>query len=173
MRYMSIQRMHQCWPLQDDAYPRVSMAVDTAFMALGKAKPPLQIQIVVDRGQRVFANEQAGQETHHHRRHFLVDRGLAVRETFLQGLELLPPFGTSLRCRIQRRGDGHDVLHVVTQLLLFGADGVETTVDAVGQTVELRFGEAPFFSSKFRWIDSRTSLNASAIRKPGGCSGPP
>lgn len=170
---MGIQRMHQCWPLQNDAYARVSMAVNAAFMALRNAKPSLQIQIVVDRGQRVFANEQAGQKTHHHRRHFLVDRGFAVRETILQVLELLPPFGTTLRCRIKRRGDGGNVLHVVTQLLLFGADGVEATVDAVGQSVELRFGEAPFFSSKFRWIESRTSLNAPAIRKPGGCSGPP
>ena len=170
---MGIQRMHQCRTLQNDADPRVSMAVDAALVTLRKAKPPLQIQIVVDRGQRVFANEQAGHETHHYHRHLLVDRGFAVLESILQGLELLLPFGAALRCWIERLGNGRDVLHVATQLLLFGADGVETAVDATGQSVELRLGEAPFFSSTFRWIDSRTSLNASAIRKPGGCRGPP
>ena len=170
---MGIQRMHQRWSLQDDADPGVPMAVDAALVALRNAKPPLQIQIVVDRGQRVVANEQAGHETHHHHRHLLVGLGLTVRETILQRLELLLPFGTALRGRIERRGDGRDVLHVFTQLRLFGADGVEAAVDAAGQAVELRFGEAPFFLSKFRWIDSRTSLNASAMRKPGGCSGPP
>ena len=38
---------------------------------------------------------------------------------------------------------------------------------------ELLLREPPFFASKFRWSDSWTSSSASAIRKPGGCSGPP
>ena len=41
------------------------------------------------------------------------------------------------------------------------------------QPAELLLREPPFFASKFRWIDSWTSFSASAIRKPGGCSGPP
>jgi hypothetical protein len=47
-------------------------------------------------------------------------------------------------------------------------DFVQTALDASGQAAELLVGEPPFFSSKFRWIDARTSFKASAIRKPGG-----
>jgi hypothetical protein len=57
--------------------------------------------------------------------------------------------------------------------LLLGSDFVQASVDAAGQTAELLLCEPPFFSSKFRWIDAPTSCNASAIRKPGGSSGPP
>jgi hypothetical protein len=39
---------------------------------------------------------------------------------------------------------------------LLGLDGVQTAVDAASQAAELLLFEAPFFSSKFRWIDSRT-----------------
>ena len=57
--------------------------------------------------------------------------------------------------------------------LLLLLDFVQARLDASGQAAELLLREPPFFASKFRWIDSRTSFNASAIRKPGGCSGPP
>jgi hypothetical protein len=56
---------------------------------------------------------------------------------------------------------------------LLSSDVVQSPVDAVGQPSELGGCESPFFSSKLRWIESRTSLKASAICSPGGCSGPP
>ena len=170
---MRVQSMYQRWPLQDNSNPRVAMAMDAALVTLRNAEPTLQIQIVVDRCKRAFADEQAGQETRHHLSHLLLDRGLGVLEAIDQGLEFLLPLGASLRARFERRGYLRNVLHVVSQLLLFRSDGVETAVDAAGQAIELPLGEPPFFSSKFRWIDLRTSFNASAIRKPGGWSGPP
>ena len=42
-----------------------------------------------------------------------------------------------------------------------------------GQPAQLRLREPPFFASRFRPSDCRTSSNASAIRNPGGWSGPP
>jgi hypothetical protein len=36
---------------------------------------------------------------------------------------------------------------------LFRADQVQTTVEATGETTQLLLSEAPFFASKFRWID--------------------
>ena len=71
------------------------------------------------------------------------------------------------------RGYLLDVLDVFSDFLLFGLDLVQTSVDAVGQEAELLMYESPFFSPKFRWSDARTSSKASAIRRPGGCSGPP
>ena len=173
MPYVRIQSMHQRWTFQNYANSRVAVAVNATLVTLRNAKPTLQIQIVDERCKRAFANKQASQKTQHHLRHLLLHRGLGFLEAIDQSLELLLPFGTSLRARFERRGDLRDVLHVVAQLRLFRADGVETSVDAAGQAIELLLGEPPFFSSKFRWIDSRTSLNASAMRKPGGCSGPP
>ena len=72
-------------------------------------------------------------------------------------------------------GRGHllDVLDVLSDRLLLGLDMVQSPVDAAGQAAELLLREPPFFASKFRWIDSRTSFKASAIRRPGGWSGPP
>ena len=60
---MGVQRMHQSRSLQNDANPRVAMAVDAPLVTLGKAKPTLQIQIVVDLAKRAFAHEQAGRES--------------------------------------------------------------------------------------------------------------
>ena len=79
----------------------------------------------------------------------------------------------SFLSRFKGRGYLLDVLDVFSDFLLFDLDFVQTSVDAVGQSAELLLGEPPFFSSKFRWIDARTSCKASAIRKPGGWSGPP
>ena len=70
--------------------------------------------------------------------------------------------------RFEGRGYFRDVLDVFSDRLVLGPDFVQSSVDAVGQAAELLFCGPPFFSSKFRWIDSRTSTKASAIRKPGG-----
>jgi len=97
-----------------------------------------------------------------------LDRLARSLKTLPQVLELPPPIRARLRLRVQRRGYFLDVLDVAAQRLLFRPDGVQAAVDAVGESAELLLREPPFFSSKFRWIDSRTSPNASAIRKPGG-----
>jgi len=90
-----------------------------------------------------------------------------------QFLEFLPPIRTRLCSGLESRSYLFDVFNVCSNRLLFFPNFVETTVDALGQSAKLLFCESPFFSSKFRWIDSRTSPKAFVIRKPGGCSGPP
>jgi hypothetical protein len=82
--------------------------------------------------------------------------------------ELLLACRTIRLARVKGRGYFRDFLDVFPEHLLLGSDFVQTAVDAAGQAVELLLGEPPFFSSKFRWSDSRTSVKASAIRKPGG-----
>jgi hypothetical protein len=94
------------------------------------------------------------------------------RETLSQRLERSLPF-RAWGLRVQRRRYRHDVLDVAAQRFLLCLDGIETAVDAAGQSPELFLCEPPFFSSKLRWIETRTSLRASAIRRPEGCSGPP
>jgi hypothetical protein len=56
---------------------------------------------------------------------------------------------------------------------VLATDGGQSAVDAVGQAAEVLLGEPPFCASKLRRSESRTSFKASAIRRPGGWSGPP
>jgi hypothetical protein len=103
----------------------------------------------------------------------LVNRVFLTLESIDQFIELRLPFRASLLSRLEGRGDLLDVLDVFSDGCLFDPNSVQTSVDAVGESAELLFREPPFFSSRFRWIDSRTSSNASAILKPGGWRGPP
>src|SRR5262249_61540181 len=57
--------------------------------------------------------------------------------------------------------------------LLLGPDQVQPPVDAGRQPAQLRLRRPPFFAARFRPRDARTSPSASAIRNPGGWSGPP
>jgi len=165
---MGVQSMHQRRPLQHDPNPRVTMAVDATLVTLGYAKPTLQIEIVSDVLEDPWAHEEARHKAQHHLGHLLVNRLARTLETLPQFLELPPPIRARLRLRFERRGYFCDVLDVAAQRLLLRPDGVQAAVDAVSESAELLLGEPPFFSSRFRWIDSRTSPNASAIRKPGG-----
>jgi hypothetical protein len=48
MRPVGIQRVHQRRTFLNDPHPGVAMAMNPPLMALGQAKPPLQIEIVLD-----------------------------------------------------------------------------------------------------------------------------
>jgi hypothetical protein len=49
----------------------------------------------------------------------------------------------------------------------------EPLVDARHELRQLAIAGPPFFGSTQRWSEARTSPSASAIRRPGGSSGPP
>ena len=85
-----------------------------------------------------------------------------------QFLELGLTLGAITLFRVQGACNFLDFLDLFSEYLLLRFDRVQAPVDAVGQAVELLLCEPPFFSSKFRLIESRTSFKASAIRKPGG-----
>src|SRR4051812_36401589 len=164
MRRVSVQRRQQRRPVQDQADPRVAMTVDPTLVTLGQAKPTLQLEIIPDRFILLLADEQAGEEAEHHRRHAVPDRILRRLEAIDQRLELLRPLGDVLAPGLQRRGHLRDHVHVSSDhpLLLF--DFVEARPDASRQPAELLLREPPFFASKFRWSDSWTSWRAAAIR---------
>ena len=95
MRRVRVQGRHQRRARPDQADPRVAMTVDPTLVALRQAKPTLQIEIIPDRFVLLLADEQAGQEAEHHRRHAVADRILGRLELIDQRLELL--FGRDLR----------------------------------------------------------------------------
>lgn len=173
MRRVRVQGRNQGRPILDDPNPRMAMAMNPPLMTLGEAKPSLQVEIVPNRLELTFPDEQARQEADHHRRHLLSNGISRLLKASDQRLELLLAARTTLHSRLKGGGYLRDVLDVVSDRLLLGLDLLQSPVDAAGQAAELLFGESPFSASKLRWIDSRTSCNASAMRRPGGWSGPP
>ena len=70
---MDVQSMHQRGPLQNNTDPGMAMTVDPALVTLGQAKPALQVEIVADRFELAFADEQASQKALHHLNHLLMN----------------------------------------------------------------------------------------------------
>lgn len=173
MRGVRIQRRHQGWPCLNDPNSSVAVAVDPPRMALGQAKPALQIEIVLDLLELAFANEKPGAKADPHPRPLLMDRIIGLLEPMDQFLELLLAVRAGPGSGLNGRRDLLDVRDVASDRRLFGPNFVEAAVDAARQVAEVLRSEPPFFSSTFRWIDSRTSSTASAMRKPGGGRGPP
>ena len=103
----------------------------------------------------------------------MTDRILGRLEAIDQRLELLLPLRDVLAPGLERRGHLRDHLDVFSDHRSLFFDFVQAPRDAIGEAAELLLGEPPFFASRFRWTDCRTSPNASAIRNPGGSSGPP
>lgn len=149
------------------------MTVNAPLMALGQAEPSLKIEIVLDLLELSLADEKAAQEADHQRDHVLANRIFFPLELIDQLFELRLAILATPPSRFEGRGHLADVLDVLADWLLLGLDVLQSSVNASGQTAELLFCESPFFASKFRWSDSRTSSKASAIRRPGGWSGPP
>src|SRR5271155_3915852 len=173
MHHVRIQGVDQRRPFLNDANSGVAMTMDPTLVTLGQAKPSLKIEVIFEFLKLVLADEKAREEADHHLGHVLANRIISLLEFLTQLLEFLLAIRAILRSRFEGRSDLLDILDVFSDFRLLGLDCVQTSVDATGQPAELLLFEAPFFSSKFRWIDSRTSFNASAIRRPGGRRGPP
>ena len=152
----------------DDANPGVPVTVNSPLVALGQAKPALEIEIVLDLLELSRADKEAGQEADHQRGHVLANWILSPLELIDQLLVLLLAIRATFPANFEGRGHLLEILDIFSNWLLLGLDMLQSPVDAVGQTAELGFCESPFFSSKFRWIESWISPRASAIRRPGG-----
>src|SRR5262249_34579879 len=122
---------------------------------------------------RLLAHEQARHQRHHHRRHLHPHRVVAAFQPPPEPVEALlaPPRRPAVG--VQRRRYPLQLLGVTFDLLLLLFDRLQPPVDAALEPSQLPLGAPPFFASRSRWSDWRTSRNPSAIRKPGGCSGPP
>jgi hypothetical protein len=88
--------------------------------------------------------------------------------------ETVPVAARTSRCPGVEGGlDGPHLRHLVAHIFLGGLHTAQPPVDVAGQTCESLMRRPPFWASRFRWRDARTSPRASAMRMPGGCSGPP
>lgn len=173
MADVGIQRQDERWTFQNDSHTGMAMAMDAPLVSFGLSKPALQIQIVEGKVRIISPDKQPRCETAHDLGHVPADRILLFGQGHLQCLER----GLSLRAGasggVKRGGYLLDHFDVPADLFLRRANLRYTPVDASGQTPYTLLDAPPFWASRFRCSDWRTSPNASVIRKPGGSSGPP
>lgn len=170
---MHVQGMHQGRAFLYDPHPRMLVTMNAAFVGLGLAKPTFQIQVVARACSVVNSYEQPRLKAGHDLAHVPSSVVVAGKQLVSQGFKfLMAPRARPAR-RFQRFLDRLDCRDVSLDRLQFVRDLAQTTVDAFRQTSQLALSAPPFFAWRFRSRDCRTSANASDIRRPGGCSGPP
>lgn len=169
---MRVERQGQGGPFLDEPDTGMAMPVDAALVSLGQTEPAFQAQVVLGR-LRIGSDKQPGLETGHDPTHLLLNQIVALSQLVAQGLESPLAFGAGTVGRLQGFLDGSDGGDVALDRLQVVLDLIQSTVDAPRQALELGLGAPPFLTWMFRSSDCRTSRNASAIRRPGGCSGPP
>lgn len=148
-------------------------SMDAAFMPLRLAKPAFQVEVVARLVGGVAPHEQPRLKTAHDFAHVPLNRIFAGPKLVAQDLELLLACGAGTERWLQRRLDEPDGLDVTLDRVQVVLNLVQSPGDAPGQTLQLDFGTPPFLTGTFRSKDCCTSCNASAIRTPGGCNGPP
>lgn len=173
MALMGVERQHQRWAFQDDSHSRMAMAVDAALVAFGLPKPSFELQVVVGEIWIVSPDKEARCEAAHDLGHVLTDRMLVLLQCLLKGLKGCLSLLGRPGLGIERRGYRTDGFEVRSDFFLGRLDLRQPPVYASRQTPQAPFGDAPFFASRLRCSDARTSPRAPAIRNPGGSRGPP
>ena len=170
---MGLEGQQQCRAFVDDADSRVSVAMNTAFVASGLSKPAFQLYVVPRQVRLLASDKQARSKVRHHVAHVVLDRVGTALELRLQRLKLCLSLRARAPGRVKGGLDGPYLRHLVAHLFLGSLHTAQPPVDVAGQTGESLMRRPPFWTSRFRWRDVRTSPRASAMRMPGGCSGPP
>ena len=173
MAEVGIERQDQRGAFQNDSHTGMAMAMDATLVSFGLSKPAFQIQIVEGKVRIISPDKQPRCETAHDLGHVSADRILLFSQGRLQCLERRLSLRAGAGGGIERGGYLLDHFDVPADLFLRGANLRYTPVDASGQTPYTLLDAPPFWASRLRCSDWRTSPNASVIRKPGGSSGPP
>src|SRR3989449_4164590 len=152
----------------------MATTMNSTLVAFRTFEPPLQIHIVCWKIGLLSPHKQPRLKTAHHLGKLLVHGVHACLPLLPQrdelGLTLLP---CGFVARLQEAIDGSQVLDIVPHLRQGLTGAFHAAVNTTSQTLQQRLGTPPFLASRLRSSDSRTSCNASLIRTPGGCSGPP
>jgi hypothetical protein len=93
------------------------MPVDSSFMALGLAKPTLQIQIVSRNVRFVAASEQPWPEAPHQLGEMLAYRVLLALELVAQPVESHPTFAAPRCFRVQELADAAHLIRMESYFL--------------------------------------------------------
>jgi hypothetical protein len=156
-----------------DPDPSVTAPMDAPLMPLGLTKPAFKIQVVDRKIGIVAAHEQAGLEAAHGLGERSSNGMIIASKNFRQFVESGRSVLTTPPARVQRLGHLPQLCYVLPDLLLRRLDFRQPPVDASGQPLKLLVQRPPFFASRLRSSEARTSRIAPAMCRPGGSSGPP
>ena len=170
---MRIERRQQCRAFVDEAHPSMAVAMHAALVAFGVSKPAFEVEVILWESRVVTSHKQAWLKTRQYSTHVLSPRIVTLLELLPQGLKVHMPVVARAIGGIKCGLDCPHVCHLVMYVLLGHLHTRQASVNIAGQARELLVGTPPFCASRFRCSDARTSPKASAIRKPGGCNGPP
>jgi len=173
VRYVRVESHQQRGACLDEPYPGVPVAVYAAFVPFGLAKPAFQVEVVRGHVCLLTPNKQPGCEACHHLAHVVPDRIVARVELRLQDLQLRLTLGTCATVGFERRLHRPHIVHVSSHGLLDVVYCRQPPCDVACSTGTVLVRRPPFWAAPFRWSEACTSAKASAMRKPGGCRGPP
>ena len=144
----------------------MAVAVNAALVSFGLSEPAFEVEVVLRQVPVLPSNKQSRRKAGHDVAHRLLDWIATL-------LQLCLTLRTRTIVRFERCLDRPHILHVGANGFLCGVDGVQPSVDVSGQPRESVVSSPPFFASRLRWSDACTSPKAAAMRRPGGCRGPP
>ena len=170
---MGVQHGNQRGTFNDDAYARMSVAMNATLMPLGTTKEPFQIQVVPWKIRQVFAYEKTRGKGVHGLGHRPPHRMVGPLKASLQRTKEGPTPFHAAAVGVESGRDLADILDAIFQGLLWLLDLGEAAVNGVRQSPQSLLRRPPFFASRFRWSEDWICPNASAIFSPGGCKGPP
>ena len=153
--------------------PGVAVAVNAALVSFGLSEPAFEVEVVLWQVPVLPSNKQSRRKAGHDVAHRLPDGITTLLQLCLQDLKLRLTLCTRTIVRFERCLDRLDILHVGANGFLGGVDGVQPPVDVSGQPRELVVSSPPCCAARLRWSEACTSPKASAMRRPGGCRGPP
>src|SRR5215831_9866117 len=147
--------------------------MNAALVSFGLSEPAFEVEVVLRQLPVLPSHKQARRKAGHDVAHRLPDGIATLLQLRLQDLKLRLTLRTRTLVCFERGLDRPDILHVGANGFVCGVDGVQPPVDVSGQPRESVVSSPPFFASRLRWSDACTSPKASAMRRPGGCRGPP
>jgi len=151
----------------------VAVAMNATLVSFGLSEPAFEVEVVLRQVPVLPSHKQSRRKAGHDVAHRLPDGIVTLLQLRLQALKLCLTLRTRTIIRFERGLDRPDILHVGANSVLCGVDGAQPPVDVASQPPESVVSSPPFFASRLRWSEACTSSKASAIRKPGGCRGPP
>ena len=151
----------------------MAVAMNAALVSFGLSEPAFEVEVVLRQVPVLPSHKQSRRKAGHDVAHRLPDGIVTLVQLRLQDLKLRLTLRTQTIVRFERCLNRPDILHVGANSFLCGVDGAQPPVDGAGQPPESVVSSPPFFAARVRWSEACTSSKASAIRKPGGCRGPP
>jgi len=142
-------------------------------VAFGLSEPTFEVEVVLRQVPVLPSHKQARRKASHDVAHRLPDGIAPLWQLCLQDLKLRLTLRTGTIVRFECGLDRPDLLHVGANGCLCGVDGIQPPVDVSSQPRESAVRRPPFFAARLRWSEACTSSKASAMRRPGGCRGPP